>query len=79
MFDLWTDATTSKGQNVAPHTNKDLTPLSTLTLYYAAVHTVLVEQTIQYHEQYSATLDGGPSTASDMTELVSDHHHSNVT
>jgi hypothetical protein len=45
----FTDDKTSMRQNVAPHINKYLTPDSVFMLYFAAVITLVVEETNQYY------------------------------
>jgi hypothetical protein len=60
---------TGMRQNVTPHINKHSTPYSVFMLYFAAVITLVVEETNQYHRQYLDTLDNGPSSAPDITEF----------
>jgi hypothetical protein len=63
-----TGDTPGKRQNVAPHKNKDSTPFSVFTLYFAHVITLLVEETNRYYHQYLSTLDDGSSPQPDVTE-----------
>jgi hypothetical protein len=59
---------TGMRQNAAPHINKDSTPDSVFMLYFAAVITLVVEETNRYYRQYLETLYDGPSPAHDITE-----------
>jgi hypothetical protein len=52
---------TGNRKNVAPHINKHSNPASVFMLHFAAVITLMVEQTNQYYRQYLDTLDNGPS------------------
>jgi hypothetical protein len=59
---------TGMRQNMASHINKDSTPDSVFMLYFAAVITLVAEETNQYYRQYLDMLDNGPSPAPDITE-----------
>jgi hypothetical protein len=53
---------------VPPHINKDSTPDSVFTLYFAAGFSLMVDETNRYYLQSLDTLDKRPSPVPDITE-----------
>jgi hypothetical protein len=57
-----------KRQNVAPHSNSNSIPDSVFMLYFAAVFSLLADETNHYYRQYLDTLDKRHSPVPDITE-----------
>jgi hypothetical protein len=56
-----------KRQNMAPHANKYSIADNVFMFSFAAVITLLVEETNRYYQQYLDFLDDGPSPVPDIT------------